>query len=212
VATSKRPGPLARWATSTKNIVGVGLAAVGPALGIAGVVNPMLGLALAPALYVVGVLAAPGRKRVDLATGIDPRNVRRSLDEIERRIRRRVPDAVRARVHHIAVTITQCIARADALGGGSSEVFGLVKTATDYLPTALQVYLDLPRAYADRRIVTGNKTALDLLIEQLDLMSKKMDEVAEAVHRADTDKLMAHGRFLAEKFGKSDRDLDLDTP
>jgi hypothetical protein len=205
VATSR----FARWAYSTKNIVGVGLAVVGPALGLAGVVNPILGAALAPALYIVGALAAPSRKRVDLAGSIDPSDALHSLEAIQRRIKRRVPDDVATRVQHIAASITDSLARAKALGEGSEDLFGLVKTATDYLPTALQAYLDLPRAYADRKVVADRKTAKDILCEQLDLLAKKMDEIADDVNRADTDKLIAHGRFLAEKFGKGNGDLQI---
>ena len=210
MTTRKQPGRLARWATSTKNMMGIGFAVVGPALGLAGVVNPLVGVALAPALYVVGVLAAPGRKkRVNLAEGVDPRDVTRSLNEIQKRIRRRVPDDVWRRVRHMSVTIEDSIRRAHALGDGSVEVLGLVRTATDYLPTALQAYVDLPRPYADRQIVADGKTSLQLLREQLKLMSEKVDDIAEAILRADTDKLIAHGRFLAEKFGKNDSTLDI---
>jgi hypothetical protein len=199
---------LARWAYSTKNMTGVGLAVVGPVLGLAGVINPLLGLALAPALYAAGALAAPGRKRVDLAEGVDPDDCRRSLAEVQRRIKGKVPPEVAQRVQRIAATINDTLPKADALGDGSNQLFGLAKTATDYLPTALQAYLDLPRSYADRKVVSEGKTSLGLLIEQLDLLADQMDQIADAVHRADTDKLVAHGRFLAEKFGKDGLDLD----
>ena len=210
MATSKGPGRFARWATSTKNLMGVGFAAAGPILGVTVLANPLLGVALAPALYVVGALVAPGKKRVNLAAGIDSKDAMRSLDEIQRRIRRRVPDVVARRVKYISASIVDSLRRADSLGEGSSEVFGLVKTATDYLPTALQTYLDLPRNYADRKIVVDGKTPLILLCEQLDLLMTKMDEIAEAVNRADSDKLIAHGRFLAEKFGKDGNGLDIE--
>jgi hypothetical protein len=210
VATNKGPGRFARWATSTKNLMGIGLATVGPVLGIAGVVNPIVGVALAPALYVVGALAAPGRKRLTSAAGTESKDAIRSLEEIQRRIRRRVPDVVARRVKYISGSIVDSLRRADSLGEGSHEVFGLVKTATDYLPTALQTYLDLPRHFADRRVVVDGKTPLVLLIEQLDLLITKMDEIAEAVNRADSDKLIAHGRFLDEKFGKDDNGLDIE--
>ncbi len=210
MATNKGPGRFARWATSTKNLMGIGLATVGPVLGIAGVVNPIVGVALAPALYVVGALAAPGRKRLTSAAGTESKDAIRSLEEIQRRIRRRVPDVVARRVKYISGSIVDSLRRADSLGEGSHEVFGLVKTATDYLPTALQTYLDLPRHFADRRVVVDGKTPLVLLIEQLDLLITKMDEIAEAVNRADSDKLIAHGRFLDEKFGKDGNGLDIE--
>ena len=210
MATNKRPGPLARWATSTKNMMGMGLAAVGPALAIAGVIAPPVGIALAPALYVVGALAAPGRKRLKVAGGIDSRDAIKSLAEIQRQIRRRVPDSVAKRVKYISASITDSLRRAGSLGEGSPEVHGLVKTATDYLPTALQTYLDLPRNYADRKIVLERPDTARAALEQLDLIIKELDEIAEAVNRADSDKLIAHGRFLEEKFGKNGNALDIE--
>ena len=40
-----------------------------------------------------------------------------------------------------------------------------------------------------------------VLIDQLDLLAATMDKVFDAVCRADADALVAHGRFLSEKFG-----------
>jgi len=82
-----------------------------------------------------------------------------------------------------------------------------VQCATDYLPSALQAYLDLPRNYAEQHVVTEGKTPHVMLSEQLTVLKKQIDEIADAVNRADTDKLAANGRFLAEKFGKGPLDL-----
>lgn len=38
---------------------------------------------------------------------------------------------------------------------------------------------------------------------QLTLLASKMDEVADAVHKKDSDALLANRRFLEEKFGAS---------
>lgn len=210
MATNKKPGRLARWAMSTKNLTGLGFAAAGPVVGVA-LANPLLGVALVPALYAVGALVAPGRKKpLTVSNSTDTKEAIRSLEEIQRKIRRRVPDLVARRVKYIARSITDSLRRADSLGEGSQEVYGLVKTATDYLPTALQVYLDLPRPYADRKVVSNGKTSLVILVDQLDLLIEKMDEIAEAVNRADSDKLIAHGRFLDEKFGRRGNGLDIE--
>ncbi len=77
------------------------------------------------------------------------------------------------------------------------------RTATDYLPSALQAYLNLPRAYATLHRMPNGKTADQVLSDQLDLLSTKMDEVADAVHKKDSDALLANARFLEEKFGPS---------
>jgi len=74
-------------------------------------------------------------------------------------------------------------------------------TATSYLPEALEAYLRLPRSFADRRPVDGNKTSLMVLVDQLDLLAVTMEKIRDAVYRSDAEALVAHGRFLAEKFG-----------
>ncbi len=76
-------------------------------------------------------------------------------------------------------------------------------TATDYLPEAVGGYLRLPRQFADSRPVDRGKSSLMVLIDQLDLLAATMDKVFDAVCREDADALVAHGRFLAEKFGSA---------
>ena len=53
-----------------------------------------------------------------------------------------------------------------------------------------------------------------LLIDQLDLLGATMDKIFDAVVRVDADALIAHGRFLQEKFGHASTGggLDLGRP
>ena len=83
-----------------------------------------------------------------------------------------------------------------------------MRTATSYLPEAVAAYLRLPREFADRRPVSNGKTSLTILCDQLDLLGAKMDDVFDAACRADADALIAHGQFLAEKFGSGALALD----
>ncbi len=87
------------------------------------------------------------------------------------------------------------------LGLGSPQAYSVMATATDYLPEAIGGYLRLPRDWADSRPIEGGKTSLMLLIDQLDLLSATMDRIFDAVVRVDADALIAHGRFLQDKFG-----------
>ena len=89
----------------------------------------------------------------------------------------------------------------DQLGAGSYQAHSVIATATSYLPEAVGGYLRLPRKWADSRAISGGKTALMLLCDQLDLLGYKMEQVSDAVNRADAAALVAHGAFLAEKFG-----------
>ena len=118
----------------------------------------------------------------------------------------RVPDAVAARVLKIAASTRDTIPRLDQMGAGSRDAHAVMATVTSYLPEALGAYLRLPRSFADRRPVDRGKTSLMVLVDQLDLLSSTMDKILDAAYRADADALVAHGRFLAEKFGRSSLD------
>jgi hypothetical protein len=197
-----------RYATSTKHIVGCIAALAGPALALAGVLSVERGLLLVPVLYAMGVLLATQTRRKKVADVIDPRAVERSLARLERRIAGRVPYAIWAKTSSIASAINETLPRAGALGPGAAGHYALVACATDYLPTTLQAYLDLPRSYADHHSVVNGKTSRVLLIEQLDVLAAEIKEIADAVNRADTDRLIVNGRFLATKFGREVLDVE----
>ena len=112
-----------------------------------------------------------------------------------------VPAPVASRVSRVSRTVRDTIPRLSNLGAGSQQAYNVMATATDYLPEAIGGYLRLPRQFADNRPVDRGKTSLMILIDQLDLLAATMDKVFDAVCRADAAALVAHGRFLAEKFG-----------
>ena len=127
-----------------------------------------------------------------------------ALDGVEAMVSRgAVPAPVASRVTRVARTVRDTIPRLSNLGAGSNQAYNVMATATDYLPEAVGGYLRLPRQWADSRPVDGGKTSLMILIDQLDLLAATMDKVFDAVCRADAAALVAHGRFLAEKFGTS---------
>lgn len=197
-----------RCATSTKHITGCALAIAGPALALAGVLAPPVGFALVPPLYAVGALVAPARRHVEVVGGVDAREVERSLRDVQRRALPPVPREIRFKIKRITTTITELLPRAGALGAGSPDQYLLVQCATHYLPTAFQAYLDLPRDYADHRVVADGKTPLALLSEQLDVLTTQIDQIADRVNGVHSDKLIANGRFLSQKFGRGPLDLD----
>jgi len=198
-----------KYLYSTKNIVGSLLAIVGLVLFFTGVVGALWPL-IVIGLYLIGVLVAPGTATVDLRSGFDPDDVRHALDHEVHAVSGRVPADVLVKVQNIQQIILGILQRSGALPPGSPELFVVERTATDYLPTSLESYLNLPRAYATLHPVQDGKTAKQVLMDQLSLLESKMTEVAEDVHRNDTDRLLANGRFLEERFGRSA--LSLDSP
>jgi hypothetical protein len=95
-----------------------------------------------------------------------------------------VPAAVQSRVKRVAETVRQTMPRLRNLGLGSADAYSVMATATDYLPEAIGGYTRLPRKWADSRPVENGKTSLMSLI--------------------------AHGRFLQEKFGHASTGGSLD--
>jgi hypothetical protein len=138
----------------------------------------------------------------------DDAEILASLSRFQTQIKGRVPAAVEARVARVASRVTDCIPRLSQLGPMSAQAHTVLRTATSYLPEAVAAYVRLPRDFADRRAVSGGKTSLSVLCDQLDLLGAKMDDLFDAACRADADALIAHGRFLAEKFGSGALALD----
>ena len=126
-----------------------------------------------------------------------------SVDAVLARASGKAPAAVTARVQRVAETVHEMAPRLDRLGAGSQQAHTVVATATSYLPEAVDAYLRLPRDFADRRVVDRGKTSLMILCDQLDLLGATLDKISDAVSRADAVALVAHGRFLEEKFGTS---------
>jgi len=112
-----------------------------------------------------------------------------------------VPAVVASRVAKVSQTIRDTMPRLRNVGLGSLDAYSVMATATDYLPEAIGAYTRLPRQWADSRPIENGKTSLMLLIDQLDLLGATMDKIFDAVVRVDADALIAHGRFLQEKFG-----------
>lgn len=121
-----------------------------------------------------------------------------------------VPAPVASRVSRVTRVVREAVPRLDRLGAGSPMAYSVMATATDYLPEAVGGYLRLPREWANARPVDNGRTSLMVLIDQLDLLGRTMDQVLDAVNRSDAAALIAHGRFLAEKFGHASTGGQLD--
>ncbi len=139
----------------------------------------------------------------------DADQVRRALDRAFVISRDRLPADLHARVAVIRLKILELLPDAERFPTGSRDVFVLHRTATDYLPTSIEAYLALPQSYATTSVLPGGKTALQVLGDQLELLDWKMDEIGDAFRQLDSERLLAHGRFLEESFGRQSEDLSL---
>ncbi len=108
---------------------------------------------------------------------------------------------VRARVVRVDALIRAILPRLPDLGVGSADGYAVVATATDYLPETVGGYLRLPREWADTRPIEGGRTALMVLVDQLELLAATMARMLDAAVHADAQALVAHGLFLESRFG-----------
>lgn len=140
------------------------------------------------------------------------KEIRRSVRAVRSSVRGRVHKSVLVRVDNLCTLIERLLPRLDELGAGSQEAHALTRTATAYLPAAINPYLALPREYAERVPQTDGRTAVQILCAQLDTLYAQLWQVYDAVMRRDGDRLLANERFLDDKFGRSTLDLPPGVP
>lgn len=121
---------------------------------------------------------------------------------------------IRSRVARVDGLVRDSLPRLEHLGLGSADAYAVVATATSYLPEAVAGYLRLPRDWADTRPIDDGRTALMVLVDQLELLGSTMEKVLDAATRSDAQALVAHARFLEAKFGHAATggELDVDAP
>lgn len=93
----------------------------------------------------------------------------------------------------------------DAMGAG----FMLRQIAEDYAPEAVRAYLKLPPSLANVTPLQDGKTGRDLLGEQLDLLLGAVQDIMRDAAQAGSQHLLAHQRFLKDRFAKPSDELKL---
>ncbi|MBG0817598.1 hypothetical protein [Planomonospora sp. ID82291] len=203
-------GGVARYLGSTRNIAGCVLALTGLAahfLGLAGTLWPLV----VAGLYGVGALLAPPERARTAPSPAEAETgaLRADLDALRRRATgsERFPADVTARVEELAGLLAGMLERAEALAASPDHLHVVSRTIRDYLPASLEAYANLPRAYALERRDGRGPSAHEELLAQLDLLDDGLREIARAVHRGDEQALRDQGRFLRDRFGRSELDL-----
>jgi hypothetical protein len=189
---------------STPNIVGALLGLFGLVLFFTGVIGRFW-ILIVIGLYFIGVLATPKSEvyNLKIQNQLSAEEIRDELENLMRKIRGKAPKEILAKVEGIKDSILQVLPQLVDLSSSDRDIYVIRQTALEYLPETLQNYLNLPRAYANVHPIKDGKTARQLLGEQLDILDREMKEIVEDIYKSDSQRLMAHGRFLEDKFGKS---------
>jgi hypothetical protein len=193
-----------RYLVSVKNLIGCALALVGLVLHLFGLLGPFpVWVLVVVVLYAVGALVGPRRRPRVAKDTFDPQEIRRALDHAYQMTHGRLPADSQSRVARSRAEILDLLPHAAEFPPGSQDLFVLRRMALDYLPTTIDAYLALPAEYATGRVVQDGKTPLQVMNAQLGLLDAQMGEIAEAVHKRDSDRLLANGIFLEERFGRN---------
>src|SRR3954452_15897873 len=199
-----------RFLGSPGHVVGALLGIVGIVLLNMGLISGLLAAVVIVGLYATGYFLASSptiTENIGALPAKDSDKIEAGLDQMLASIRRRVaPD-----IYQIVVSIRDAIVYTlDSTGDMQTDpdIYAVRQTAMTYLPEALSEYVSLPRAYAERQILENGRTSHDILVEQLRVMEAKVHEVADLVIDRKSQRLMSHGRFIAERFSDSALDTD----
>lgn len=194
---------MSRYLGSTKNLAGCVGGLIGLVLYLTGVVGGVWPVAVA-GLYAVFALLAPpervrlvpvdavaeaGRLRTDLASLVDKVTAQAQ----------RMPESSVDGVRRIAEVLDDLLARPDRLSAEPDVQHSVVRLARTDLPLSVQTYLNLPWWFAAKRRATGEPSAADELVAQLDLLEIDAHRVAERFYAGDVTQQADHTRYLRDR-------------
>lgn len=194
---------MSRYLGSTKNLAGCVGGLIGLVLYLTGVVGGVWPVVVA-GLYAVFALLAPpervrlvpvdavaeaGRLRTDLASLVDKVTAQAQ----------RMPESSVDGVRRIAEVLDDLLARPDRLSAEPDVQHSVVRLARTDLPLSVQTYLNLPWWFAAKRRATGEPSAADELVAQLDLLEIDAHRVAERFYAGDVTQQADHTRYLRDR-------------
>lgn len=196
---------------SASNLIGCGLgggAAVAVlATGIAGPLWP----AVVAASYGIGAAVGtlvPARS-ASMNLGMGNPDAAELLDAVSEARRRPVPSELRAAVKDVLDTIEQIAPRWASVGANPNVAHDVTATLTDYLPTTVDAFTNIPGYLRTRRDLASGESPLDDALDQLGVLGKRMTAIREAAFADDLQRLAAQGQFLDQRFRERGQ-LDLD--
>jgi hypothetical protein len=190
------------FVSSRRHIVGSLLALAGLGVYLIGFADQYW-IVAAVVLYGIGYFATPKPAPAgDVALPPhSPEAIARFLETMVERVRHEVEPTLLSRVMSIVASINDVL---PVLVRGTMQMDGtsyaVRQIATDYLPTALDAYLRISRRERTRRRNPDERTAHEVLQEQLAVLDEKMREVVLSVQRNDLQSVLDNGRFLKTRF------------
>lgn len=201
---------LQKFLFSNKNIVGLICASIVVCLGFAGIVKHLWPL-VALISYAFGYLVGPKEKEVVFYhikgesmtdyIGFLHKFLRSSIDSDKLPIEAK---EVLQNITKNAVELLTFLQTKDSVDHSSEEMINLKSIFDNYIPNLINQFSRLPSHYANNVKTSMGKTAKDMLLEQLNLLEHKIQEISYGIYEDDVTALKVNGRFLKEKFENND--------
>jgi len=154
---------------------------------------------------------APAPAPVEPAPPADPVEAMqltlRKVVQLANRNGGRLPDGAVPAVREIEDVLKPVLAHVAKRGAEVEELHNLEAIVNEYVPGALEHYLDLPEDYALTNRGPNGATPAEELVNQLKLLVDGARDLQRAIYDHDARKLSVQGRFLDAKFRRSDLDL-----
>ena len=135
--------------------------------------------------------------------GAPAASIAASMDELVDGIRGKVSLEIQVRVEQIREQIRGILRERER--GDEVGLATVRQIATDYVPSAIRNYLQLPPEYAMRQPVREGKTAHQLLVEQLETIKADLARIAHEMQRSDRRRVIEQGFVIEERFRSDDR-------
>ncbi|TQV62890.1 MAG: hypothetical protein FNT29_08305 [Halothiobacillaceae bacterium] len=193
------------WFYSTGNLLGSALALIGLGLYFTGLIDRWWWL-IVPGLYLSGLLLMPPPLAGHAAAHARvTEDMHVALDDLIQRARKGLGAEIGASFERIIEALRDTLPYLEKRPTGDHAAFTVRQMALDYLPATLDNYLRLPRAYRGMHKLPDGRTPQQAFIAQLNTLDHELRETLTALVSDDAQRLLAHGRFLEDRFARPEQ-------
>ncbi|MFW2380841.1 MAG: hypothetical protein ACN4GZ_03710 [Acidimicrobiales bacterium] len=150
----------------------------------------------------IGGVVAPRdqRRQADLVLARDVREVTAALKKVRNLARRHTDSAIIARVDRVGRMVSALATDVGTDRHVTANWETIRQIAMEYLPATLHIYVRIPKAYRQTVRKPGGKTAHHELVIQLNLLARKLSEIAANVGVDHLDEMQQYSQFLEARF------------
>ncbi len=189
------------WLYSNGNLLGSALALIGLGLYFANLLGDAWWI-IVPGLYLAGFLIAPQAKARHNSLSDAQMDLHEALDELQRRAQQGLTAERLETFDRLILSLRDTLPLLEKQAVGDRTAYTLRQTILDYLPVTLDNYLRLPRAYRQMHKLKDGRTPRQVFVAQLNTLNEEVQSSLSALAENDTQKLLAHERFLADRFSR----------